>query len=522
MGLSVYFKDVTAHIEYERQLNQHQARLNGILNSQVDFVSRYLPDTTLTYVNDAYCDYIGLSREDLLDKPFLNMAGVIEHERIRERIQEVLQNPAPDVRIIRSRHSDGTIRWIQWVDSGIVDETGEVVEIQAVGRDITPLITTRQQLEHQKELLQMIFDHIPVMVCLFDDSMQFTLVNRYWVEKLGWTLEEIQQYTNPIAVFYPDPAIRQEVLDFMISATPGWRDFETVTKDGGILQTTWSNVRLSDGQTIGIGQDITVRKELENQRLDAQQLRGELEKERELINFREQFVSMVTHEFRNPLAVIQSSVELLNRYFDRMSEDRIREKFESVLRQVQSMLALMEDVLLISRNNAGKTEFEPHHFDVMTFCELLMETAAILDENEHALVFAPADDLPEMIYADMALLEHVFINLFSNAMKYSPEDTTITFTARIDSDTWQFSVRDEGMGIPPEELASLFEAFHRAKNVRDIPGTGLGLAIVKRYVDLHAGDIEFESSEAGGTLVTVYLPRIVPFNETEDSMSRDV
>jgi PAS domain S-box-containing protein len=114
--------------------------------------------------------------------------------------------------------------------------------------------------EQQKEILQTIFDRIPVMLGFFDQQGKLQMVNREWVNVLGWSLEELQESPDILTKFYPDPEYRQEVWEFIEKAEDRqWRNFKTLVKDGRLLNTSWANVRLSDGRTIGIGQDITDR-----------------------------------------------------------------------------------------------------------------------------------------------------------------------------------------------------------------------------------------------------------------------
>ncbi|MBE9229454.1 PAS domain S-box protein [Phormidium sp. LEGE 05292] len=115
--------------------------------------------------------------------------------------------------------------------------------------------------QQQKEILQTIFDHIPVMLGFFDREGKLQIINREWINILGWTLEELQESPDILTKFYPDPEYRQKVWEFIKNAEDRkWQDFTTLVKEGRLLNTTWANVKLSDGRTIGIGQDITERK----------------------------------------------------------------------------------------------------------------------------------------------------------------------------------------------------------------------------------------------------------------------
>lgn len=134
-----------------------------------------------------------------------------------------------------------------------------------------------------------------------------------------------------------------------------------------------------------------------------------------------------------------------------------------------------------------------------------MGIARQIDDRHHRFHLEIETPVPT-IRADRDFLEHIFLNLLTNALKYSPENTTITIAVSSDESAWHFSVRDEGIGIPEEDIKDLFEPFQRASNVGSVKGTGLGLAIVKQYIELHGGTIEVQSTEGKGTTVTVQLP----------------
>src|SRR5690606_6494012 len=129
-----------------RRLHKSETRYQAIVQSQIDLICRYTPDTVLTFVNDAYCKFFQKSRDELLGRSFLILNPQEQHERSHRRITAVLRNPGPEIAIYNVVMPDGDIRWIQWVDHGVVDEHGQVVEIQAVGHDITEL----KRLEEQR------------------------------------------------------------------------------------------------------------------------------------------------------------------------------------------------------------------------------------------------------------------------------------------------------------------------------------------------------------------------------------
>ncbi len=238
--------------------------------------------------------------------------------------------------------------------------------------------------------------------------------------------------------------------------------------------------------------------------LAAQQAR-ELAAERELGELKNRFVSMVSHEFRTPLGITMSAVELLRNHLDVLNEAKRKELFDDIFGSTRHMASLMEQVLLLGRVEAGKLGYRPAPLDLSGLCHKLADES-LSATNRRCLIEVTVDDALGDVRADESLLRHIFSNLLSNAVKYSPGGASVQFSAHRDGTGAIFIVRDRGIGIPDVDVPKLFQAFHRAANVGDTPGTGLGLVIVKRCVDLHGGSIEVQSKPGEGTVFTVRLP----------------
>ncbi len=246
--------------------------------------------------------------------------------------------------------------------------------------------------------------------------------------------------------------------------------------------------------------DITERKKSE------EEIREALEQQKALNELRTRFVAMTSHEFRTPLAGILSAEELLRHYGDRLSQAERIEILDGIADGVQRMSRMMDRVLLLGRADAQLLDFSPAMLDLPALCERLLAEAKIQHQAaacEVSLECAP--DVGMGLY-DEKLLRHIFGNLLSNAIKYSPNGGEVRFIVSRDGGSTVFEVADTGIGIPEDEIAHLFESFHRASNVGTIPGTGLGLAIVKNAVEMHAGTISVVSKPGRGTVFTVKLP----------------
>jgi signal transduction histidine kinase len=245
--------------------------------------------------------------------------------------------------------------------------------------------------------------------------------------------------------------------------------------------------------------DISQRKEAEAE------LHRMLAREKELSQLKSNFVSMVSHEFRTPLGIIQSSAELLRDFYRKMPPAERNEQLESITRNTCRMAEMMEEILILSRLEAGKLEFQPVVLDLNGFCRRMMDEVLSATNRRCCIELSPAS-VPLEARVDERLLGHIFTNLLSNAVKYSEPGATVSFAVERDGAEAVCLFRDQGIGIALEDQQHLFKAFHRGANVGTRPGTGLGLLMVKRCVELHRGRVELVSKLGEGTTVTVRLP----------------
>jgi PAS domain S-box-containing protein len=254
--------------------------------------------------------------------------------------------------------------------------------------------------------------------------------------------------------------------------------------------------------------DITARKEAQAALREAEALRIQLEKDRELVELRHRIITMVSHELRTPLTMIMTASEILERYHERESAEKRLERIRQIQKQAYYMTSLIQDVMIYTKAEARTERFDPQPMDLQVTCQEIFDKFQLMDAGQHRNRFAVSGTFTDA-QMDEKLLEHILMNLLTNASQYSPPNTEILLSLRRESDEAVLQVIDEGIGIPPADLPRIFEPFHRAKNVGTVSGTGLGLAIVKSHVELHGGTISCESRENEGTIFTVRLP-IIP------------
>ena len=195
----------------------------------------------------------------------------------------------------------------------------------------------------------------------------------------------------------------------------------------------------------------------------------------------------------------------MEKYSDVWTEERKQKHYRRIENSIKRMTELVDDVLIISKAEAGKIEFNPQPLIIKNFCETLVEEIQLSLDTKHGINFTYSGQV-NSVCLDEKLVIHILNNLLTNALKYSPQEKIVRFSCICQQQEVIFEIQDEGIGIPVEDQKRLFESFHRARNVGDIPGTGLGLTIVQKSVNLHNGKISLVSQVGVGTTFQVILP----------------
>jgi signal transduction histidine kinase len=236
---------------------------------------------------------------------------------------------------------------------------------------------------------------------------------------------------------------------------------------------------------------------------------AELMQAKEVNQRKSEFVSMLSHDFRNPLNAILLSTGLLQINGDKLTKEKQITHFQLIRSAIKDMAQLLDEVLLIGKADTGKLQCFAKPLDLLSFCEQMVQEIQLSIGEQHRLVFIYQGEIQQSLW-DESLLRHIFNNLLANALKYSEQGSQAIFELIAQDDRVRFKIQDRGIGIPEGDRARLFEPFSRASNVDLIPGTGLGLAIVKSCVEAHGGKIFVESEVGVGTTFTIEIPTTEP------------
>ena len=370
--------------------------------------------------------------------------------------------------------------------------------------DITERKRAEAELRESERRFSAAFQASPAFIGILRMSDErYVLANDAYLNWLGYPLEEVVGHTCVELGLWEDISERDSILkDMHAFGSIRQRECRWLNRKGERFTILLSaeSIQLNDKpHMLSMALDITQRKRAEEELLKT------LEHEKELSQLKSNFVSMVSHEFRTPLGIIQSSAELLREFHPRMQAAERDEQLESIARNTRRMARMMEDILVLSRLEAGKLEFQPAPLDLNAFCSRAVAEVLSTTNNRCRIELSLKSLLPEAA-ADERLLGHILTNLLSNAVKYSEPGATVYLTMQKDGRDAVCMVRDDGIGISEADQERLFKAFHRGSNVGTRPGTGLGLLLVKHCAELHGGKVLVESQVGRGTIVTVKLP----------------
>jgi PAS domain S-box-containing protein len=499
----------------ERTADLARARtsVESILESSSDAILMVSPDGIIHRSNHAlnalYAPKGGISTPG----SFYDLVQEAEHFAIQMTMQRVLQNRQPERVELTGLRADGSSFSAQVSISALNHlETTATQGLVVIIRDVSDQKRAEAEVRLTRDQLRAFIDFSRSGIVLTDSDNQVIAANALGRSVFG-TLENIGAAIlagearafkggdgSLIAVEVipgTEPGATEAIVEllingvqraFLINRFTVGRDIEAFNAVGYVIS------------------EVTEIKRLE------QSLRDSLVKEKELSELKTRFVSTVSHEFRNPLAVVRSSTETLLMYRSQMTSERMDQKLQKIISQVDHLGDMMDDVLTLTRAQNSKLGFNPKVLDLALFCRDILEDIQSIPGNENRILCEAPTELPAKF--DPTHMRKVIQNLTSNALKYSPRESQIEVCLSTDATSITLQVTDHGIGITEEDQSHLFEPFFRASNVGMVAGTGLGLVIARNAVELHGGKLTLHSQVGQGTTFFVTFPFSQPKGTT--------
>jgi PAS domain S-box-containing protein len=492
LGIVYLAQDIT-------NLKQIQEK-NSLLATSLEYVADAIEITDsqakYLYVNPAFETITGFTHQEVLGQTpaALLRSGKHSPEFYQEAFETVSSGQIWNGLNV-SKRKDGTLYDQEVTLSPILNAAGLLTHIVAVKRDITQRLQAEGSLREAERRWRTLLENMQLVVVGLDILGQVEYVNPFFLELSGYTEVEVlgKDWFENFLPRYQKKQVRKCFQEILMQEFHTHYENSILTKSGEERAIAWNNalLRNPEGEIVGtmsIGEDITERQMVER--------------------IKDEFISVVSHELRTPIASIHGGLNLLSSGLIAPQSDKGRRVIEIASENADRLVLLVNDILELERLESGRIKLLKKLCDT---ADLMVNAKNIVQvmANRSGIALSVA---PESIqfYADPERIIQVLTNLLSNAIKFSAKDSTVwlTLERQVEENRILFTVKDQGRGIPADQLESIFERFHQvdASDSRKKGGTGLGLAICQSIVQQHGGQIWVKSALGEGSSFCFTLP----------------
>ena len=455
-----------------------------------------------TFVSENIASLFGYSTQECLDNPDFWWENIHPDDR-----EQILKSQHYDILVIkghyaheyRFRKKDGSYIWVLDELRLIRDSEGNPVEIVGSWLDITGRKEAEVALQKSEALFRAFFQANPVASIITSPSGLIHTINPSFTSHTDFSSDEVVGRTAQELGFWRNPADR----DRMVAAIEKCGFIDNLEssfhgKDGKLLTCIVSSRAIEiDGEVriLSIIVDVTEQRKAE-------------EAVRKLDQAKSDFISTAAHELRTPLIAIVGYSELLGCTGKNALTEEQKESYTSIIQdQAEDLNHLVDNLLDVGRIQMGRSlGIVPKKVELSGIIEKVVK-ALKMKSRRHNIIVAHYNPLPENICIDGARITQVLNNLLANAIKYSPQDSTIKIQTMTDEDKVTVSIVDQGIGMTSQQVEHIFDRFYRGEDEKSVArGLGLGMCIVEQIIADHGGEIFVSSAQDEGTTVTFILP----------------
>ena len=494
----------------EKSLIETQRKFQFISENLSDFISIHDPDWNFTYASPSVKNILGFEPNEILGLGGFDLVHADDLMAILDQSLNPIVFEKKETQFrYRMLSKDGAYKWVETYAKPVINTKGEISSIICSTRDVTDQINAENRLKESEEQYRLISENSNDLIGIHNLNNEFIYVSPSCKQVLGYDANELIG-KKPQDVYLKIEADSNSVINEANEVIRLKKERKYIsainTKNGEekLLEVWLKPIFKGDGLVAlqSASRDVTEREKL------LKELEQSLEKERELNELRAKFVSTASHQFRTPLTVIQSGVEIMEMYIEDLPQEKqkkFQKQFVKLQEEIDRLSYLMNDVLLLGRANAGRTPYQPIKGDLVNFCKSILENKYnnLYSPDRQVILSVSGNEVP--VSFDPKLFDHVIENILNNAYKYSTKGNS-TLAIIFEAKKVNLVVIDQGIGIPEEDIKNMFQPFYRAKNTYEFEGTGLGLSIVKEFVEKHGGSIAVSSQLNKGTTVSVILP----------------
>lgn len=516
-------QDITQEKLLKHELQQSEERFKGAFNNSSFGSALVSLNGNWIVVNNRMTEILGYTKEEFKELSFVEFTYKDDVE-IDLAYKKQMDEGEISYFHFEKRfiHKNQSLVWVHLSVSTVKDSNGNVQYYVAQVVDISErkrmeeenrlLIEENnrnkaQQLIEAKNWYRLLADNTIDLVCLHNLDSSFKYVSPSIKNLLGYTPEDlIGKY--PADLVHPEDLAKfKNQIGKIIKENKRISEQVRLLNSYGEYQWFETNATLVYENNVPVSyqsstRDITQRKKAEKIIEDT------LIQERQLNELRTNLVSTISHEFRTPMTTIRTSAELIAMYIENSNFNntpQVEKRIETITKEIDRIVELMDAVLTISKDDADKTSFNPVICNLKEICLDVIETS-FAHQKDNRIVEVFFESSISTIFADINLIKYTLFNLLSNAFKYSVGFGNVKLNLKEKDENIIVEVIDNGIGIPEDDQPKLFNTFFRASNSNGIQGTGLGLYIIKTFTEKNSGSVTLESQLGKGTKVTLEFP----------------
>lgn len=495
---------------------RYQANILRIIDDAVIVFDKY---QHVTYWNHGAQKMYGWTAEEAMGKTPADIFCPMKHKNKMSLDKEKKQFALRSDELIKGeniqRRKDGSEFWVEYHSQSFFDNQGNLEGFVIMQRDISERKRVEKAMREsesihtfQSEILESVRD--PLWAT--DANLRIMYWNDAAAATFGWTVDEVKgRNTGELFKTLVPGSTRDAAVRHLMNTGDYHGEFICHCKDGKSIfaEVSSRTVCGPDGEVVRIvntARDITERKRIEAEREQLQREKNESLKR--AMEMKDEFLSLISHEFRTPLNVISSAIQTLNFVYADQITDKVKEYMGIIKQNTNRQLRLVNNLLDITRANAGRIKINKRNMDIVFLTKAITESVHDFAAHKKVEVSFVSALSKKTIGIDDEKYERIILNLLSNAIKFTPEGKSIMINLRSIKGGIRIEVKDKGIGIPPDKLNTIFERFGQVDSSlsRQAEGTGIGLSLVKKFVEALGGSVEVKSRVGKGTTFTLLLP----------------
>lgn len=514
----------------EMRIAQGEERFRGIIEHSHDIIVLLDADGTILYTSPAFTRQLGYEVWEVLGQPFFSFVHASNKDEFQSKFRGLALFTDEDATSMSFKFWHKNREWLDFEAIGsnlLRDVTVQAIVLHC--RDVTAHRATELELDkyrrHLEELVEKrtqeaaeanrradaVIAASPDALIAMDDKGIISFASRHYYTlyphsaKLlapgAHVMDAFKVVAHESGLMEDDP--RYDDIRAWWQSPKGSKEFKM--ENGTWVRMQARKIQKTNGIVISTTNITDYKRQQALLAAQSAELAGALAKERGVVEQQKTFVSMVSHEFRTPLTIIDGNAQIIQKRGDTIGKEALEKRSATIRAAVDRLVRLIETILSAHMMDSGRLELKRGECDI---AQIIRE--AVADQQEispqHKIRFEARSGVPKVMFLDGKVIRQMMANLLSNAVKYSPRSDMVEVMAFCQGNYVIIEVQDHGIGIPEAELPHVFTKYFRATTSSGIPGSGLGLNLVQQFVGLHHGEVSLRSKEGVGTVVTVKLP----------------